>query len=46
MLYRMLKRMAESGNTEGLAHKLDIFFAAGRLTEEEYTELLAQVTEG
>ena len=40
MLYRTLKRMIERGNTEGLAEKIDIFFAAGKLTEAEYTELI------
>lgn len=41
MLYRTLKRMIERGNTDGLAEKIDIFFAAGKLTEAEYTELVA-----
>lgn len=40
MLYRTLKRLIELGRTEGLADKLDIFFAAGKLTEAEYTELV------
>lgn len=39
MLYRTLKRMIERGNTEGLETKIDIFFAAGKLSEAEYTEL-------
>ena len=39
MLYRTLKRLIERGQTEGLSEKVDIFFAAGKLTEEEYTEL-------
>ena len=45
MLYRTLLRMIEKGLTDGLAEKIDIFFAAGKLTEEEYahlTELLAE----
>lgn len=40
VLYRTLKRMIERGKTAGLEEKLDIFFAAGKLTEEEYQELL------
>ena len=40
VLYRTLKRMIERGQTDGLEAKLDIFFAAGKLTEEEYQELL------
>lgn len=39
MLYRICKRMIDRGQTEGLAEKLDIFFAANRLTEAEYKEL-------
>lgn len=40
MLYRVLKRMIERGQTEGLEEKLDVFYAAGKLTEAEYTELM------
>lgn len=43
MLYRTLKRMIERGNTEGMAEKLDIFFAANRITEAEYMELTAML---
>ena len=32
--------MIERGQTDGLEDKLDIFFAAGKLTEAEYNELL------
>lgn len=39
MLYRTLKRMIERGQTDGMAEKLDIFFAANKLTEAEYTQL-------
>ena len=39
MLYRTLKRLIQRGQTTGLAEKLDIFFAADKLTQEEYTEL-------
>ncbi len=43
MLYRTLKRMIERGNTGGMAEKLDIFFAADKLTEAEYQELTAML---
>ena len=49
MLYRTCKRLIARGQTEGLAEKLDIFFAANRLTEAEYkelTELLAESQKG
>ena len=43
MLYRTLKRMIERGQTSGMAEKLDIFFAADKLTEAEYIELVAML---
>ena len=43
MLYRTLKRMIERGNTVRMAEKLDIFFAADKLTEAEYQELTAML---
>ena len=39
MLYRTLKRLMERGQTQGLWEKLDVFFAADKLTREEYEEL-------
>ena len=45
MLYRTLKRMIERGNVAGMEEKLDIFFAAGKITEAEYTELVLLLTE-
>lgn len=45
MLYRTCKRMIEKGNITGMENKLDIFFAAGKLTEDEYKELLELLAE-
>ena len=39
VLYRTCKRMIERGSTDGLAEKIDIFYAAGKLTDEHYSEL-------
>lgn len=39
MLYRTIKRMIENGLTDGLEHKIDVFYAAGKLTDDEYSEL-------
>ena len=39
MLYRTLKRMIERGSTDGLAEKIDIFYAAGKLTDEHWLDL-------
>ena len=43
MLYRTLKRMIERGQTEGMQEKLDVFYAANRITEAQYTELSAML---
>lgn len=43
MLYRTLKRMIERGQTAGMAAKLDIFFAADKITDAEYAELTAML---
>ncbi len=46
MLYTILERMIARGNTVGLQDKLDVFYAVGRLTETEYTELTDRLSEG
>lgn len=43
MLYRVLSRLIERGQTDGMEKKLDVFYAAGKLTYEEYTELTAKL---
>lgn len=45
MLYRTLKRMIEKGNTEGMEEKLDVFFAADKITQDEYNELVGMLKE-
>ena len=45
MLYRTLKRLIERGRTEGLEEKIDVFYAAGKLTEEQYSELIEMLKE-
>ena len=44
MLYKVLKRMIERGITENITEKLDVFYAADKLTEEEYNELIGMIT--
>ena len=39
MLYRTLNRMIERGQTDGMEEKLDLFYALGKITEAQYTEL-------
>lgn len=43
MLYRTLKRMISRGQTDGMAEKLDIFYAADKLTQAEYTDLITML---
>ena len=45
MLYRTLKRMIERGNLDGMKDKLDIFYAADKITKENYTELINMLKE-
>ena len=41
MLYRTLLKLKErNGLTDDLKNKIDIFFATGRSTEEQYNELM------
>lgn len=43
MLYRTLKRMIERGQVEGMVEKLDVFYAANKITGEQYAELVAML---
>ena len=43
MLYRTLKRMIERGNTDGMEAKLDVFYAADKITQEQYNELIGML---
>lgn len=45
MLYQVLSRMIIRGDTEGLRDKIDVFYAMGRVTEEQYTELCGMLTQ-
>ncbi len=43
MLYRTLKRLIERRQKDGLEEKIDIFFAAGKLAQGEYDELIGML---
>lgn len=45
MLYRTLKALINKGQTDGLAEKIDVFYAAGKITDEQYAELTAMLAE-
>ena len=41
MSYKTLKKLKErNGLTDDLKTKIDIFFATGRITEDQYNELM------
>ncbi len=41
MLYKTLKKLKErNGLTDDLKNKIDVFFAVGRITEEQYNDLM------
>ena len=41
MLYKTLKKLKErNGLTEDLKNKINIFFATGRIAEEQYNDLM------
>ena len=46
MRYRVCKRMIERGQTAGMAEKLDVFYAAGKLTDAQYAELSGMLEGG
>lgn len=46
MLYKTLKKLKErNGLTDDLKNKIDVFFAVGHITEEQYNELMDVKTE-
>lgn len=46
MLYKTLLKLKErTGLTDDLKNKIDIFFATGRITEEQYNVLMDLPTE-
>lgn len=41
MLYRTLLKLKErNGLTDDLKNKIDVFFAVGRITEEQYNDIM------
>nr|DAZ16659.1 MAG TPA: Mannitol repressor [Caudoviricetes sp.] len=41
MLFKTLKKLKErNGLTDDLKNKIDVFFAIGRITEEQYNDLM------
>ena len=45
MTYKLCLKLIAIGKIDGLADKVDVYFAAGRLTEEQYTDLITRLSE-
>ncbi len=43
MLYDILVRMINRGALDGLAEKVDVFYAVGRLSDEQYNTLVGML---
>lgn len=43
MLYQILRRLIDKGQTSGMEEKLDVFFAADKITAEQYQELIGML---
>lgn len=39
-MYEIAKRLIELGRTDGLAKRVDLLYTLGKLTDEEYKELV------
>jgi hypothetical protein len=46
MIYKLLKIIILRGNTECIEHRIDVFYAAGKLTDDEYNELIGLLPDG
>lgn len=45
MLYRMLKRLIETGNIDGIEEKIEVFYQANKISKEEHDKLIAMLNE-
>ena len=43
MIFKILKRMIERKQTEGIEEKIDVFYASGKITKEQYDELFSML---
>ena len=44
MTYKLCLRLIEAGRTEGLADKIDVYYAANRLNTKEYEDLISKLS--
>lgn len=45
MLFIVLKRLIEKGQIDGLAERIDVLYAVGKLTDAEYNTLINMLEE-
>ena len=45
ILFRTIARMIERGDVEGIEKKIDIFYAAGKISDDDYAELIGTLPE-
>jgi len=45
-LARVIDSLIRKGKTEGLEEKIDVFYATGKLTEDEYNFLMEELHPG
>ncbi len=45
MTYKLILALIRAGRLEGLADKIDVYYAAGRLSEEQYLDLIRRLNE-
>ena len=43
MLYQVLERMIARGAVDGLREKIDVFYAVGQITTEQYQTLIGKL---
>ncbi len=43
MLFRILRRLIERNRTEDLVEKIDVFYAANKISKEEYDALIGML---
>ncbi len=43
MLYQVISRLIDRGAVDGLRGKVDVLYAVGRLTDEEYQTLVGRL---
>ena len=45
MTYRLIKKLISEGKTTGLMNKVDLLYTCGRLTDEQYMEIVKLLEE-